>query len=353
MGVVDNVAERDQPPPTPFRKRATSARGPGTHRTAASSPSRTTSTAAASTSVTPVHGPLTKLMTGCSQGGSLNWSPDGKRIVTAGGAHGPRDVVVMTADGGEKRAITTQPGRRRTPTGNPRSRGDRGNTMPHRLSHSHLAIDQQPDQQEEHRDAHEDRTIHDRRNPRRLSAGLRRRAPGGRDLRGQQRTDRVRRLLRQQQAGRHLVHPARRGRAAPAHRRPRPRHLPGVLRRRQADRVLQRPDRRLRDLGDGRQRQAGAPGHPARDLRSVPGLLARRQPAGVLRRTAGGEQHRPVGRPHRGGAPTQLTNTPDTLEENPVWSPDGTNDPVRPHRRRLLRAQLWTMDVALRTARPS
>lgn len=52
---------------------------------------------------------LTKLMTGCSQGGSLSWSPDGKRIVTAGGAHGPRDVVVMTADGGEKRAITTQP----------------------------------------------------------------------------------------------------------------------------------------------------------------------------------------------------------------------------------------------------
>ena len=49
---------------------------------------------------------LTKLTTGCSQGGSLSWSPDGKRIVTSGGDHGPRDAVVMTADGDDKHAIT-------------------------------------------------------------------------------------------------------------------------------------------------------------------------------------------------------------------------------------------------------
>ena len=50
---------------------------------------------------------LTRLTTGCSQGGSLSWSPDGTRIVTAGGGHGPRDAVVMNADGGDKQAITT------------------------------------------------------------------------------------------------------------------------------------------------------------------------------------------------------------------------------------------------------
>ena len=111
--------------------------------------------------------------------------------------------------------------------------------------------------------------------------------------------------------------------AASAHRRPRTRHLPRLLRRRQAHRVLQQPDRRLRDLGHGREREGRTSGHPARDASALPGLLARRQPDRLLRTLGGREQHRPVDVPTAGGAPTRITQTPD-VEEKPVWSPDGS-----------------------------
>ena len=50
---------------------------------------------------------LTRLTTGCNQGGTLSWSPDGTRIVTAGSDHGPRDAVVLTSEGGDQHSITT------------------------------------------------------------------------------------------------------------------------------------------------------------------------------------------------------------------------------------------------------
>jgi Tol biopolymer transport system component len=49
---------------------------------------------------------LTRLTTGCTQGGSLSWSPDGTRIVTAGGPHGPRNAEVIAAVSGDQRTIT-------------------------------------------------------------------------------------------------------------------------------------------------------------------------------------------------------------------------------------------------------
>jgi TolB protein len=52
---------------------------------------------------------LTRLTTGCNQGGTLSWSPDGTHIITAGGDHGPRDAVVMTANGADQHPITSVP----------------------------------------------------------------------------------------------------------------------------------------------------------------------------------------------------------------------------------------------------
>lgn len=51
---------------------------------------------------------LTKVTEGCTQGGSVSWSPDGTEVVVAGGDHGPKDAVVVPADGrGVPRTITT------------------------------------------------------------------------------------------------------------------------------------------------------------------------------------------------------------------------------------------------------
>lgn len=48
---------------------------------------------------------LTKVTTGCSQAGSLSWSPDGKRLVVAGGGHGPAAALVVAADGSSRETL--------------------------------------------------------------------------------------------------------------------------------------------------------------------------------------------------------------------------------------------------------
>jgi Tol biopolymer transport system component len=50
---------------------------------------------------------LTRLTSGCNQGGTLSWSPDGTRLVTGGSDHGPRDAELVTADNGEQEPITS------------------------------------------------------------------------------------------------------------------------------------------------------------------------------------------------------------------------------------------------------
>jgi Tol biopolymer transport system component len=50
---------------------------------------------------------LTQVTTGCSRGGSLSWSPDGRRLALAGGDHGPEDAVVVGVDGSGLRTLTT------------------------------------------------------------------------------------------------------------------------------------------------------------------------------------------------------------------------------------------------------
>ena len=48
---------------------------------------------------------LVRLTQGCSQGVELDWSPDGKWIIWAGGDHGPADAEVMAADGSQRHVI--------------------------------------------------------------------------------------------------------------------------------------------------------------------------------------------------------------------------------------------------------
>ena len=50
--------------------------------------------------------------------------------------------------------------------------------------------------------------------------------------------------------------------------------------------------------------------------------------------------------PTDGGAPTQVTDTPDALEENPAWSPDGTTILFVRIAGDFSGGQLWTRDVA-------
>ena len=49
---------------------------------------------------------LSKLTTDCTQGRSISWSPDGTRIVTAGGSHGPLNAEVVTIAGNRARTIS-------------------------------------------------------------------------------------------------------------------------------------------------------------------------------------------------------------------------------------------------------
>lgn len=49
--------------------------------------------------------------------------------------------------------------------------------------------------------------------------------------------------------------------------------------------------------------------------------------------------------PVDGGAPTQVTNTPDTLEENAAWSPDGSRILFTRIAGDFSGSQLWTRDV--------
>jgi len=48
---------------------------------------------------------LVRLTQGCSEGFVLDWSPDGRWIVWAGGPHGPADAEVMAADGTQRHTI--------------------------------------------------------------------------------------------------------------------------------------------------------------------------------------------------------------------------------------------------------
>ena len=48
---------------------------------------------------------LSRLTQGCSEGFTLDWSPDGRWIVWGGGAHGPADAEAMAADGSQRRTI--------------------------------------------------------------------------------------------------------------------------------------------------------------------------------------------------------------------------------------------------------
>jgi len=50
--------------------------------------------------------------------------------------------------------------------------------------------------------------------------------------------------------------------------------------------------------------------------------------------------------PTSGGAPTQLTHSPDTLEESAVWSPDGSTILFVRIAGDFSSGQLWTLDVA-------
>jgi Tol biopolymer transport system component len=50
--------------------------------------------------------------------------------------------------------------------------------------------------------------------------------------------------------------------------------------------------------------------------------------------------------PAEGGAPTQVTDTPDALEEDPAWSPDGTTILFVRIAGDFTGGQLWTRDVA-------
>jgi TolB protein len=49
---------------------------------------------------------LSRLTTDCTQGRSISWSPDGTRIVTAGGSHGPLNAEVLTIAGNGVRTLT-------------------------------------------------------------------------------------------------------------------------------------------------------------------------------------------------------------------------------------------------------
>lgn len=50
---------------------------------------------------------LTRVTTGCSQGGSLSWSPDGTQLALGGGAHGPVDLVVADVGSDRRQTVTT------------------------------------------------------------------------------------------------------------------------------------------------------------------------------------------------------------------------------------------------------
>ena len=48
---------------------------------------------------------LVRLTRGCSVGFTLDWSPDGRWLIWAGGPHGPADAEVMAADGTQRHTI--------------------------------------------------------------------------------------------------------------------------------------------------------------------------------------------------------------------------------------------------------
>jgi Tol biopolymer transport system component len=48
---------------------------------------------------------MVRLTEGCSEGFALDWSPDGRWIVWAGGPHGPADAEIMAADGTQRHTI--------------------------------------------------------------------------------------------------------------------------------------------------------------------------------------------------------------------------------------------------------
>jgi Tol biopolymer transport system component len=47
-----------------------------------------------------------RLTSGCSQGVSMSWSPDGMHLAWAGGDHGVADIFVVDAEGAESRQLT-------------------------------------------------------------------------------------------------------------------------------------------------------------------------------------------------------------------------------------------------------
>ena len=107
------------------------------------------------------------------------------------------------------------------------------------------------------------------------------------------------------------------------------RRLPGVLRGRQAHRVLQQPLRRLRDLGDGQVRRQPARRHPAWRLRDVSRLQPRRQKI-VFDGDQGSDPNDEiyVVNAETGGGLTALTSCArfgaGCFNDFPAYSPDGT-----------------------------
>ena len=116
--------------------------------------------------------------------------------------------------------------------------------------------------------------------------------------------------------------------SAAADHGPRVRRLRGVLRRRPAHRVLQRPDGRVRDLGDGQERRRPARRHEHRRLRRLPRLQPRR-PEDRVRRPQGSDPYDEiyVVNAANGGGLTALTSCAGygagCFNDYPAWSPDG------------------------------